>query len=174
MKQSIFSFYPLTILFGFLLTIILHSCTIPQSEVGEKLDGTHDLKQTSNGYYTYTFTKIDDSYEINKINFFWKDSSNTNVMTRLRQSDIRIELNDTIETPMVKFRWTSGNYDNNLERLENHIVYALIICTDESLPVMIDKISKSKYDEIIKETENIYETDSISSVKENLSELKIT
>lgn len=171
MKQSILSFYTLAILFGFLLTMALHSCIIPQSEVGEKLDGTHNLKQTSDGYYTYTFTKVDDSYEINKINFFWKDSSNTNVMTRLRQSDIRIELNDTIETPMVKFRWNSGSYDNNLERLENHIVYALIICNDESLPVMINKISKSKYLDLIKEPELFYEADSISNEKENIIEL---
>ena len=169
MKQTIFSLY----IFSFLLTLVFtfQSCTIPQSEVGDKLDGTHKLKETSSGYYTYTFTKIDDSYEINKINFFWKDSSNIGIMTRLRQKDIRIELNDTIKTPMVKFRWTSGSYDNNLERLEKHIVYALIICNDESLPVMIDRISKSKYTEIIKETENIHEIDSVSSVKENLSEL---
>ena len=88
-------------------------------------------------------------------------------MTTLSLSKIKIELIDTINTPTVKFRWTRGNDNGNLDNLESHIVYALIICAENDIPLLVNKISHIKYKKLFKEPEIIYKKDK----KENISEL---
>lgn len=90
-------------------------------------------KSTSAGFFFF-FGSYDSKESNNKIvTFAWKGNDDIYTISSLPINRIRVKIDDSVDTPYVKFRWTSQVYGcDNIENLVDRFVYYAVVCCKSS------------------------------------------
>lgn len=134
-----------------LITLFFTSCEPKKekcSKLCQEIKGEHRLRtfnvfnETTKSWSTNYFLIMSNSggseRTETKVKFSWLNNKNQYIISELPISKIRVEINDTIENPIVKFRWIPTLNDIEYAFKRGYIEYMVIICKEEDYPININ------------------------------------
>jgi hypothetical protein len=144
----------------FLLLIFVFGCDLESSN-SDFFKGVHHIKKMNNVYFMYDMKPEKEFYKINSISFLWMKGEK-NIVLKLPLEKIKIEVNDTIKTPLIKFRWFKG--ECNINNINEYISYVVIICNENDVPFTSEYVFKKDLDKIL----NCEETKALETKKDSI------
>lgn len=135
------------ILFSFTLMFLISCGPLPDqtSDIGKQLRGDHELKQLTDTHYSSSDSSNYFTIKQSKIYFCWKTNDNSYSISSLDINKVKININDEIEVPTIKYRWRASSSINgvNIQEIFNEaVVYSVITCKDKDSKFILKNITK--------------------------------
>ena len=140
-----------TIIFFLLIGLLLASCgEQPMSYSGKILQGEHSLRRMSeftqtnsgfSGFFIICYGGVEGSTEnIESVRFAWKMNDGNYAISTLPIEKIRLRIDNKIETPTIKFRWTrTNNLDPDLQAMiDLQVIYAVVTVKGSDWPIQVN------------------------------------
>ena len=125
-----------------MLAVALSSCDEGRKQVDKSCDcerafsGKHELALQNDP------TVADSgSYMIIANNFakyMWKSWDSTYIISTIPVGNVRVQIDETVTQPYVKYRWVSCNSVADIQRtISTNVVYIVIVCSSEDCPAQL-------------------------------------
>ncbi|HNV96910.1 MAG TPA: hypothetical protein PKL13_01165 [bacterium] len=123
-----------------------------QSIEKQILSGTHPLRkmisstenqsQTNAGFFLFIGGLRHNNSQIQTVQFSWKTNDGSYAISKLNIEDVRIKINNSIETPYVTFNYEESEFwfeeNPKLQKIiEKSVLYAEITCNEKDWPTDI-------------------------------------
>lgn len=131
-----------------LLIPFLASCVeSPPSRAEAILKGEHQLRKMveksgvlssfSGSYFLFAGSVEGTSRTTLDVKFAWELSDKTFAISSLPIEKFRVNFNESIETPTIKFRWRRRNEPELQHLMDRSVIYAVITCKKSDWPTNI-------------------------------------
>jgi hypothetical protein len=140
--------YLLKILISLSLLLNSFACgELPPSNAESFLKGEHQLRKMvekeelfgtmSGGFFLFMGGINGEMKSQTNVKFAWEMNDKTYAISSLPIERFRIKFDESITNLIIKFRWSRCNKNDLQQLMDQHVIYALVICKKGDWPVQI-------------------------------------